>query len=130
MKNTFTLIVVLVLLLGGYFVFNSVFPKIKIKENNASIVYIYEDKTINSNLTVDESEFLKKIFNGKRAYFDNPSCGFDENVSVRFSDMTFCIACDTCSIIKVKDRYFGISDEEREEINKIFEKYGGKFPCV
>lgn len=37
---------------------------------------------------------LAAIVDGKRLYRDSPSCGFDEDVSVRFGAQTFCIARD------------------------------------
>ena len=59
-------------------------------------------------LSSDDTEELRDIFAGKRLYRDNPSCGFDENASVKFGDsQTFCIAKDTCPIVywKEKDEY-------------------------
>ena len=59
-------------------------------------------------LRSDDTEELRGIFAGKRLYRDNPSCGFDENASVKFGDsQTFCIAKDTCPIVywKEKDEY-------------------------
>ena len=59
-------------------------------------------------LSSDDTEELRGIFAGKRLYRDNPSCGFDENASVKFGvSQTFCIAKDTCPIVywKEKDEY-------------------------
>ena len=59
-------------------------------------------------LSSDDTEELRGIFAGKGLYHDNPSCGFDENASVKFGDsQTFCIAKDTCPIVywKEKDEY-------------------------
>ena len=59
-------------------------------------------------LSSDDTEELRGIFAGKGLYRDNPSCGFDENASVKFGDsQTFCIAKDTCPIVywKEKDEY-------------------------
>ena len=51
-------------------------------------------------LSSDDTKELRGIFAGKRLYRDNPSCGFDENASVKFGDsQTFCIAKDTCPIV-------------------------------
>jgi hypothetical protein len=133
MKKYIVILIVLAVLLGGYLIFNIFCPKIKIGAVTASIAYVYEDKNINSTLSADESEFLKKIFNNKRLNCDNcdnPSCGFSEEIAVYFDNLVFCVARDNCAVIKCENRYFGISGEERKEINKIFEKYGGTFPCV
>ena len=122
---------VLVLVGGGYFLYDRLFPKVKINENaEARIVFIYLDKNIDSQLSSEDSELLREIFNGKRLSFGDSSCGHTEDVSIRFGDLIFCPACDTCPVVKVGNRYAGISQEQREIINQIFEKYGGRFPCV
>lgn len=122
--------VVAILLLGGYFMFNVFTPKTNIHNTNASIKYVYNYININTQLTAEESETLRNIFNNKRLYSDNPSCGFVENVSIRFDDLIFCIACDNCPIMKLGNKFFKISKDDRVIVNKIFEKYGGTFPCV
>ena len=63
-------------------------------------------------------------------YNDEPSCGFDKNISIKFDNDYYCIACDSCGIVKFKDKYFNISNSERSKVEKIFKKYGGTFPCV
>ena len=47
-----------------------------------------------------------------------------------FDNDYYCIACDSCGIVKFKDKYFNISNSERSKVEKIFKKYGGTFPCV
>ncbi|KIR01133.1 hypothetical protein P261_02913 [Lachnospiraceae bacterium TWA4] len=67
---------------------------------------------------------------GKRQYKDEPSCGFNKNISISFGDMVFCIAYDECNVVKLNDRCISISEEDRQKIDKIFEKYGGHFPAI
>lgn len=129
-KRIIISIISVVILIGGYFMLNILSPKISILDTNARLNYVYNDKNINVNLSADEIKTIKDMFNGKRLYNDNPSCGFTENVSISFDGMIFCVACDTCPIIKWENKYFRISEEDREIINRIFEKYGGSFPCV
>ena len=102
---------------------------ITVPETNAVLTFKYGDCDVVVELSAEESETIRNIFNNKRSYQDNPSCGFTENVSVRFDDSVFCVARDNCSTIKYQGRYFSISDDERETINNIFEKRGGSFPC-
>ncbi len=102
---------------------------ITVPETNAVLTFKYGDCDVVVELSAEESETVRSIFNNKRTYQDNTSGGFTENVSFRFNDLVFCIACDNCSTIEFQGRYFSISDDERETINLIFEKHGGFFPC-
>ena len=121
---------VLILSLGGYFMFNNLAYKTNISDTTAWLTYVYDKQKISEPLSPEESELLKNIFNNKRLYSDHPSCGFTENVSIRFDNLVFSIACDGCPIIKVGNKFFKISKKDRETVNQIFEKYGGTFPCV
>ena len=103
---------------------------ITVPEANAVLTFKYNGNDIVVELSAEESETIRTIFNNKRTYQDNPSCGFTENVSVRFNDSVFCIACDNCSMVKYQGQFFSISDDERETINQIFEIHGGFFPCA
>lgn len=104
----------------------------KVGSEKAILVYKYGNKDIRAELTTEESLQLKRIFNYKFLYKDNPACGFSEDISIIFGKDTFCIACDKCPCIKLldEDKYFAISQNDRKNIEKIFEKYGGKFPCI
>lgn len=103
-------------------------------DSNAELTYIYNDKNISVKLSDDERDELCDIFNGKERYvitpFDTPSCGFTDNVSVKIGNTVFKPACDTCATVETGFTYFQISEEERAAINRIFQKYGGTFPCV
>ncbi len=106
--------------------------KIKVKDNeDIYLMYVNENKNIKQKLTSNETKQIKKIIDNKKMYNDNPSCGFDKNVSFILEGLTFSIACDSCGIIKIeeKKKYLKLLDEEREKIDEIFEKYGGSFPC-
>ena len=92
--------------------------------------YNYNNEHISVILTKFENDIVKDIFNKKKLYFDEPSCGFDKSISIEFDDNYYCIACDSCGIVKLNDKYFNISTAERSKIEEIFKKYGGEFPCV
>ena len=92
--------------------------------------YNYNNEHISVILTKFENDIVKDIFNKKKLYFDEPSCGFDKNISIKFDNDYYCIACDSCGIVKFKDKYFNISNSERRKVEKIFKKYGGTFPCI
>ncbi|NLP35258.1 MAG: hypothetical protein GX359_08715 [Clostridiales bacterium] len=114
----------------GVIVFNIFYPRVDIYDTKASLTYVYNDKSIKTQLTDEESLLLKEIFNNKKLRTDNPSCGFTENISISFNDLVFCIACDDCPIVKLGKKYFKISKSDRETVEQIFKKYGGSFPCV
>ena len=92
--------------------------------------YNYNNEHISVILTKFENDIVKDIFNKKKLYFDEPSCGFDKSISIEFDDNYYCIACDSCGIVKLNDKYFNISTAERSKIEEVFKKYGGEFPCV
>lgn len=102
------------------------------KNQSIELVYKYEDSSVDTQLSEQESEQIINIFDGKELYFDNPSCGFDENVSLRVNGKIFCPACDTCCTVKdcSSGQFFTVSQSERDMIEEIFETHGGHFPCV
>lgn len=96
-------------------------------------VYKYNNANISQSLSAQELSLICEIFDGKNLYSDSPSCGFSENVSLQFNDgQTFCIACDTCPIIywKQKNKFFKISEKEKDQLYNILMAYGFAFPCV
>lgn len=132
-KYIFIFIAVLllvVLLLAGFFLNPwrvSVDPA-----RGAVARFSYVDTEVNTALETADSTALAEIFNGKWVFPDSPSCGFGEDVSVRIDDLTFCIACDTCPVIYVKEKdcYMHLSKEEIETVHTILESYGFVFPCI
>lgn len=129
-KTIFVSIIVLILILAGLLIIYFLFPKVNISNEKATLNYNYNEKNISVELNQDESELVKRIFNGKRLYRDNPSCGFSKNISIRFGDSIFCVACDNCPIVKFDNKYFKISEIELQELHNIFKSRGGIFPCV
>ena len=100
---------------------------------SAEARFIHRDVNSVNRLKKEDIEVLKFIFNGKVMYIDNPSCGFSENTSIKFDDkLTFCIACDTCPTvyIKEKNRYIELSEKQQELLYALLEPYGFYFPCV
>lgn len=135
-KNLIFIIVValfiIVVIIGGIISVVVFKGKVNIKTEDALLRYSHHGITIEQPLSKEESQLIKSIFNSKKTYIDNPSCGFSAGISVSFDDKIFCIACDRCPTIKYlnSNKYFKISEEQRNEIEKIFNKYGGTFPCV
>ena len=99
----------------------------------AEVYFQYRDTDAINQLSDKEMESVKTIFNGKKLYKDNLSCGFSEAVSIKFDDeQTFCIARDTCPIVywKEKNRYVRLTEDEKAQLYNLLEPYGFIFPCV
>ena len=102
------------------------------KNQSVQLIYKYAGASVDVQLSEQESDKITNIFDGKELFFDNPSCGFDENVSLRVNGKTYCPACDTCCTVKdcSSGQFFTVSQSERDTIEEIFETHGGHFPCV
>ena len=99
----------------------------------AETCFIYDSANILHRLNDKELDLLKSIFDDKIMHRDYPSCGFSEDVSIKFNDsQTFCIACDTCPIIywKEKNKYFKLSENEKAKLYNLLKPYGFVFPCL
>ena len=79
---------------------------------------------VDTKMSYEDAETVKKIFEGKSAYFDSPSCGFDEKASIRIGCNTYMPACDGDETVKYGFMYFSLSKSENNELRKIMKKYG------
>lgn len=106
--------------------------KVEVAEGKIMAVFQYGDADITKPLSEEDSEIVRKIFDGKSLFSDSPSCGFDENVALIIGSNTYCIACDTCGkIYNVEEnKYFNLSDKENETLRNLLCEYGFTFPCV
>lgn len=101
--------------------------------SQATLKFIYGDKEIVQVLDAEDTAKMSEIFSNKPLDGGSvPSCGFDEDISITFGNQTFAIACDDCAVVKdcKNNKYFDISNEDKEYIVSVFEEYGGHFPCV
>jgi len=66
--------------------------------SNGRIRFEYNGKNILDDLSEEDLNTIKEIFNNKKLYKDSPSCGFDDNIAILFNaeSQVFCIARDTC----------------------------------
>ena len=96
-------------------------------------VFVYNTTNRRETLSDEDFDRIIGIFEGKKLYRDDPSCGFTADIAVKFNGAeNFCIARDTCPIVYVesKDKYFKLSEKEYSELVGILSKYGFSFPCV
>lgn len=79
-KEKIAVIVVAVVLCIAATVF--AVPKISFYVCEPTVYFDVEgcDK-VDAKMSAEEAETVKKMFEGKSAYFDSPSCGFDEKPS-------------------------------------------------
>ena len=99
----------------------------------ATLTYKVNGKDIEATLTQEETLLVAKILRGKIAYRDAwLSCGFSTDASITIDGVTYCLARDSCGYMQIGDtaKKITLRDSERAEIEAIFEKYGGKFPCI
>lgn len=120
----------------GYIFMN--YPKTSTEKltNGRAVCFDDWDK-IDEELSKEEDEQVKKIYNKRSLYNDIPSCGFDNKVGFKFIDENgketiFAIALDHCGAVYDKNnkKYFSISDDERKQIDKIFSAHNIEFPRV
>lgn len=100
---------------------------------NGKAVFVHEKSNTTNTIKKDDIIVISNLFENKKLYKDNPSCGFVENVAVQLDSAgTFCIAQDGCPIVywQEKNRYFQLSETEQEELYGVLEKYGFQFPCI
>lgn len=103
----------------------------KIGNGEIVAVFKYGDASIEEPLSAADRETVKEIFEGKSLSLGSSSCGFNEDVALLIDGNPYCIACDMCGVIYVKNQYqhFLLSDEENETLRNLLITYGFHFPC-
>ncbi len=131
-KKWFIIIPILCVILVVVLVFNCMHSKVDVNENSVvGLKYVYGDENIDLTLTEDESKTILEMFNNREMYWDNGlSCGFDDEIYLSVGEGKFYPSCDGCDIIRYKGKIFHLTEEEREELNTILNKYNAKFPCI
>ena len=107
--------------------------KVSMDENApVYLVYNYDDVSVNTKLTEDQAQQVLSFLDKKMLFSDNPSCGFNEDISFQIDGKIYAPACDNCGIIKdcSSGKYINITQTERDTVEEIFLAYGGHFPCV
>lgn len=108
--------------------------KTKISDSSqATLKFIYADKEIVQVLDADDTSKIAEMFSGKALDGSSiPSCGFDEDISITFGNQIFAITCDDCAVVKdcTNDKYFDITNADKDYLVSLFEEYGGFFSCV
>ena len=126
MKKKIAIIIVAVVICAATAVF--VVPKISYYACEPTVYFDVEgcDK-VDTKMSAEDAETVKKMFEGKSEYFDSPSCGFDEKASIRIGCNTYMPACDGDETIKHGFMYFEISKSENKELRKIMKKVRSRY---
>lgn len=105
---------------------------VKVPDKDMVAVFRWGDVDITEQLSIEDAEIVKQIFNGKRLFSNSPSCGFGEGAAIIVGNQTYCIACDYCPLIYIvqEDKYFELSDDENETLRNLLCEYGFTFPCI
>lgn len=110
--------------------------KTKVSTNaDVTLKFYFLENEIEAVLSEDEATKVIAILDGKTyspLSSGVPSCGFDKNISLTVGNHTYAIARDTCNCIQDLGnlRFFDIPQEDMAYIHRLFEKYGGHFPCI
>ena len=129
MKRIFAILILLVLLLSAC-------GTTSVNQNETvTLTFLYCGQNIQVELKPEESKKVIDILDGNTydpVFAGTPSCGFDENISLKVGGQVFAIACDTCNYVQAVNeaRYFSISKTDMEYIHALFAHYGGYFPCI
>ena len=103
-------------------------------EGNATLNFcgkwIYDDTRLTQVLTEEETKNAKKYLSEAKYSPGVGGCPFDEDVSIVFGDQVFAIAYDDCPCVYLvgSDKYYTMSEEGRNYIVSLYEKYVGYFP--
>lgn len=124
--------VIVTVIFGFTFLYSVIPQQVKIRTSSAQLVYITDKVEVRESLSNEEALAIYAVFNGKTLKDGNPSRIFTSNISIRFGEQIFCIACDRSPVVKLqnKDKYFEINAADRKLIESLFEKFGASFPCV
>ena len=134
MKKVLVLVTSIAIIAVFCFAFNMFTNRVDMDfATEAEACFVYEDADVLQPLSAEELQSVKAIFDGKKMYKDNPSCGFSEDISIIFNkSQTFCLARDNCAIVywQEEDKYIKLSEEEQAQLYDLLEVYGFIFPCV
>lgn len=122
--------VIVIILLGGYY--NKEKLLLDEKTQKCKLIYVDDNIIIDSTLSTEETSTLFNIFNNKKLFKENLSCGFDDTMLFNFGGSEILIASDGDPFfyVKEKDKYIKVSTEEMEWIKTLIKKYGGEIPNV
>lgn len=103
-------------------------------DGNATLKFCRKRKDDNTELTQilteEETRNVKAYLSSAEYTPGEGGCPFDEDISITFGDQVFAIAYDDCPGVWLldSDKYYTMSEEGRNYIVSLFEKYVGYFP--
>lgn len=103
-------------------------------EGSVTLTFRYGETNITLELPREEAARVREILERREAepFSGIPSCGFTPDISLTVGGSVFCLACDTCNILRegIAGAFCTISQEDMEYLHTLFGQYGGYFPCI
>lgn len=134
MKLKIIVLIIIFIVILGIVLNMFLFSKINMDFANEGIaIFKYEDKNISQTISSNDFEKICDLFNNKKLYSDNLSCGFSNDISILINGSEqFSFARDSCPIIywKNKNKCFKLSSQEYTVLIEILGNYGFVFPCL
>ena len=128
------IISLILFVLSGLIIGILFWPKVDMKfATNGVAIFKYDNHNISELISADDFSSICDLFNGKKLYSDNLSCGFSNDVSICINETeSFCFAHDSCPVVywKNKNKFFRLSQSEYDILTDILNKYGFIFPCL
>ena len=127
MKKWMCLVLIAAALLLIVLVFQQLSFRSQVSEGDLTIQFKNNDSLVSCTVSSEDSECLRRILSDHFEYRENYSCGFSPELAILSGDTVFCIASDACSIIydTAANRFFQITNADKQSIAEIFSKYGG-----
>ena len=96
------------------------------------ICYDCENVSFDLELSQEEANVVRSVFNGKRRDLDmtvtGAGCGFGREQAFIIEGSTYCLAQDGCAVIweEGTDNYYIVSDQEMNQLKEIFRVHGAE----
>ena len=130
MKRLFAVLLILIslLCLGGC-------NRISIDyDGNATLKFrgkwVGDNTKLTQTLTREETRKVMTYLSFAKYCPGEAGCPFDEDISITFGDQVIAISYDDCPTVWLagSDQYYEVSQEARDYIVSLFQKYVGYFP--
>ena len=101
-------------------------------DTTVRICYDREGVSFDLELPREEADTVLAVLNGKRRDRDlavtGAACGFGREQSFVIAGITYCLAQDSCGVIREEgtDNYYVLSQQELEQLKEIFKAHGAK----
>ena len=121
-------LIVVAAVISVVFLYKLCLPNMVFFWGNEAKLELHTRYNVSGTLSEADSNSIKNMFVGKWNWFDSPDCGFDESNYITFGNTKFILGMDGCGKIQTGNRYFTLSEDDFNELNRILKKYNAEFP--